>query len=125
MKLIRWMVGRILLFLNRISLPKSLEREESEQAKVEEELKNYQLYEFEACPFCIKVRRTLRRLNLPMERRDVKRNHSFELELKEKGGKVMVPCLKMTQGDSVKWMYESKDIVAFLEDKFRKANPSE
>ncbi len=39
-------------------------------------------------------------------------------ELLAGGGKVKVPCLKITQGGEEKWMYESSDIVSYLQQEF-------
>jgi glutathione S-transferase len=33
-------------------------------------------------------------------------------------GKVQAPCLKITIGDKVEWMYESNDIISYLDKEF-------
>jgi glutaredoxin len=119
MSLIRWIVGKILLFLNAITLPKPMERSKEAQEKVDAQTKSMILYHFEACPFCLKVRRVMGRLNLTVEMRDTKRNKDYASELLNGGGKPKVPCLRIAKGDgSVQWMYESSDINAFLEKEF-------
>ena len=76
------------------------------------------MYEFPLCPFCIKVRRQLHRLNLPMTIFNAKED-PFRQELLEGGGKVKVPCLRIENQDGQKtWMYESSDINAFLTKEF-------
>lgn len=64
------------------------------------------------------MRRSAHKLNLPLEYRDVKKNDRYRKELEEGGGKVQVPCLRINRGDEVEWMYESDDIIDFLETKF-------
>ena len=34
------------------------------------------------------------------------------------GGERKVPCLRIEHGDRVEWMYESDDIIAYLEGRF-------
>ena len=50
-----------------------------------------------------------------METRDAKNNEAYRQELAEQGGKVKVPCLRIEEQGKVTWMYESSDIVAFLQ----------
>ncbi|MEH6577067.1 MAG: glutathione S-transferase N-terminal domain-containing protein [Amphritea sp.] len=80
------------------------------------------LYQYEACPFCVKVRRAMRRHSLNIELRDAKRNDSFKNELQNNGGKLKVPCLRIEdpQGE-VQWMYESSDIINYLEQRYSNA----
>lgn len=78
---------------------------------------NIELYEFETCPYCIKVRRFLEGAGVELVRRDAK-TEPYKSELIRGGGKHQVPCLKITGSDgAVKWMYESDDIIAFLGEK--------
>lgn len=73
------------------------------------------LYEFEACPFCVKVRRAVQGMGLKIERRDARKSAVFEKELIEGGGSRQVPCLRIQEGEgSPKWLYESSEIIAFL-----------
>jgi glutaredoxin len=114
MKAIRLIVGQVLLIIDFLTRPSLGKRTEEQQRRVEEELKSYSLYQFKACPFCIKVRRVMRKLNLPIELRDASKDMAYKSELLEKGGSPKVPCLRI--GDE--WMYESSDIVSYLEKKF-------
>ncbi|HAI96784.1 MAG TPA: glutaredoxin, partial [Methylococcaceae bacterium] len=36
----------------------------------------------------------------------------------EGGGKLKVPCLRIEEDGKVSWMYESSDIINYLEDRF-------
>ena len=49
--------------------------------------------------------------------RDIK-NTVYRDELIAQGGRVMVPCMRIDQGGEVKWLYESKDIIQFLNARF-------
>jgi glutathione S-transferase len=75
------------------------------------------LYHFEACPFCLKVRREIKRLGLSVELRDIKRSRVFHDQLMKGGGEYQVPCLKIP-GQPEQWMYESSDINAYLNSRF-------
>lgn len=71
------------------------------------------LYHSQFCFFCHKVRQMLPSLSFDVELRNVgQREHNQEL-LKG-GGKTQVPCLRIENGDQVKWMYESDDIIRYL-----------
>ena len=119
MRLIRWILGRIILFINLITLPKPILRKKIEQDKIDKETKYLILYQFEACPFCVKVRRYIRKNNLQIILRDAKNNKLFKSELINEGGKHKVPCLKIKQLNSeTKWLYESTEIIKFLNKKF-------
>ena len=119
MSLVRLIIGKIILFLNWLTFPKKGHRPEAAQKEVEAELAQLALYEFKACPFCIKVRRTLQRLNLPIELKDAKNNPEDRKALEVGGGRIKVPCLRIkSANESEQWMYESNDIIAYLEKRF-------
>jgi glutaredoxin len=73
-----------------------------------------ELFEKESCPYCQRVFRTVARLGLPVRLRDVRREPGAWGELERRGGKHQVPCL-FVDGEP---MYESLDIVRFLEGRF-------
>jgi len=37
--------------------------------------------------------------------------------LQEQGGRVTVPCLRIDNGDNIEWLYESSDIIDYLQRK--------
>lgn len=76
------------------------------------------LYLFESCPFCVKVMKVIRHMNLDIEIRDTLKSAQFEAELIHGGGKSQVPCLKISNDSKEHWMYESSDIIRYLEKKF-------
>ncbi len=72
------------------------------------------LYKFDSCLFCKRVDRVVRRLGVPMDLRDTRRDAAAARELVRVGGDDQVPCL-FVDG---KPMYESADIIEFLEENF-------
>ena len=110
-------LGRLIILIDFIFSPKKQQRTESDQEKINEEVKSIKLYQFYACPFCIKTRRTIKRLNLPIETRNAQ-SGQYRAELLAGGGEVKVPCLKIESDEGVQWMYESTDIIQYLEKRF-------
>ena len=119
MKLIRWILGRIILLVDALTAPKPMQRPTEKQKEVDTQTQQMKLYQYLACPFCVKARRVIRRLGLDIETRDAKRNPDWMQELSSEGGKVQVPCLKIDHQDGrVEWMYESDAIIQYLEGRF-------
>jgi Glutathione S-transferase len=110
-------LGRLIVLIDWVFSPKKIKRSESEQAEVKKQVESLKLYQFYACPFCIKTRRTIKRLNLPMETRNAQTGQ-FRAELLAGGGEVKVPCLRVKEGGDITWMYESSDIMAYLDKRF-------
>ena len=110
-------LGRLIILIDFIFSPKKQQRTESDQEKINEEVKSIKLYQFYACPFCIKTRRVIKRLNLPIETRNAQ-SGQYRAELLAGGGEVKVPCLKIESDEGVQWMYESGDIIQYLEKRF-------
>ena len=98
-------------------------RSKEEKARLEPELQRLVLYEFKACPFCLKVRRALKRMDLELELRDARRDERAAAELVSGGGELQVPCLKIQEEAGVRWLYESSDIIAYLEKRFGPPGP--
>jgi glutaredoxin len=122
MAMIRWILGSLILFFNWIFTPKSVQRDSEQQAGIDEQTALLTLYQYEACPFCVKVRRQMKRQGLKIEVRDVKRSASAKGELLAGGGDLKVPCLRIGEGErGFHWMYESRDIIGYLENRFRPA----
>ncbi|TLU64774.1 glutaredoxin [Thalassotalea litorea] len=115
MTIIRFILGRLILLFNFIFAPKKAKREQELQQQLDATTRHFSLYQLNACPFCVKVRRTIRRENLNIEIRDIKQDNILA-ELMENGGKRTVPCLRIDREDgSSQWMYESKAIVHYLQ----------
>ncbi len=109
-------VGRLIVLGDFIFSPTRIKRDEQTQKKVDEKCQNFILYQFYACPFCIKARRNIKRLNLRIQTRSVSEGSEYREELLTQGGKIQVPCLKIKKGNEVEWLYESDAIITFLEN---------
>jgi len=116
MSLIRWPIGRLILLVNFVFSPKSPKRSSTEQAKVDDKTKNISLYQLPSCPFCVKVRRTMKREGLNIELRNINQKNDYREELIREGGKRTVPCLRIEKADGqVQWLYESGDVITHLQ----------
>jgi len=117
LKLLREGLGRLIVFINFVTQPKMIQRTDAEQQAAEEKARKLSLYQFYACPFCVKTRRVIHRLNLPIETRNAQAG-IFREELQNEGGQIKVPCLRIEDGENVRWMYESADIIDYLQQNF-------
>lgn len=120
-KALRVGLGQLIIFLDLITRPRKLRRSPEAQARVAEESASLALYQFNACPFCVKTRRAMHRLNLPIALRDAKGDEGHRAALLAGGGKIKVPCLRIEENGESRWMYESNDIIRYLESRFAKA----
>ncbi|MBL4762731.1 MAG: glutathione S-transferase N-terminal domain-containing protein [Gammaproteobacteria bacterium] len=118
LKAFREGLGRLIIFLDFLTRPKKLQREDAQQAAINEATKKLSLYQFYACPFCTKARRAIRRLNLNIETRDAQKNQQIRAELNAGGGKIKVPCLRIDENDETTWLYESNTIIEYLTTQF-------
>ena len=52
--------------------------------------------------------------------KDAKNNNLNRNNLKNLGGKLKVPCLRIENGkNDIQWLYESKEIINYLETEFK------
>lgn len=122
MIVIRWVLGQIILILDFLTSPKAVVREAEEQRAIDDVTASMSMYQFKTCPFCVKVRRELKRHALHIELRDAKNDAELKAELVREGGRHKVPCLRIEKPDnSVQWLYESNDIIAYLKNQFNLA----
>lgn len=117
-KLIRLILGNLIVFANACFPPKQIQRSKEDQANADNLALTLQLYQFHLCPFCVKVRRQIKALNIKIELKNVNKDKSLENELIQLGGKRKVPCLRIEENNSIKWLYESSDINTFLRKRF-------
>jgi len=117
LKALREGLGRLIILIDWIFSPSRLKRTDDVQAEVNQKTTVLKLYQFYACPFCIKTRRAIKRLNLKIETRNAQ-SGEFREELQLMGGKVKVPCLKIGGADDVSWVYGSDTIIDYLEKRF-------
>lgn len=121
-KALRNGLGMILVFANWLTLPRPLKRAAAEQQAIKEQAQRLRLYQFRACPFCIKVRRHMHRLNVPVQTVEASRGTAARTELEEQGGKSQVPCLRIETEQGVQWLYESSAINDYLSEHFAPAS---
>jgi glutathione S-transferase len=79
-----------------------------------------ELYKSDSCPYCQRVFMALDRLGVQVRMADTRRDEKAARRLQFTGGKQQVPCLFIDG----KPLYESGDIVAWLEEQFGDPAPS-
>lgn len=122
MSFVRWFLGRLILAFEFLTRPTPVVRDKTAQDAIDAACAKMALYQFKACPFCVKVRRQFTKYALPIELRDAKNNAAFKEELTTQGGKHKVPCLRIENADgTVQWLYESDDIIAYVKNTFNLA----
>jgi len=121
MWIIRWPLGRLILLLNAIFSPASPKHSAEQQKALDAKTAHLSLYQLPACPFCVKVRRALKRQGLSVEIRGINNNEANLTDLMTFGGQRMVPCLRIADKEAPKdhekaqWLYESSDIIKYLQ----------
>ena len=118
-KTLRAVLGPLMLLGDWLTQPKGIVRPAAEQAAIDARTRNLTLYHFPTCPFCLKTRRTMRRLSLDIELRDARQDEAHRAALIAGGGKPQVPCLLITDADGKQaWLYESDAINGYLNREF-------
>ena len=118
-RIIRILLGPFILLFEMITTPKGVTRTPEEQQHLDKKTENLVLYQYKTCPFCVKVRRAIAGLSLNIETRDTQRDPAIREQLLQGGGKIKVPCLKVTdKNGTTTWMYESDRIIQYLQESF-------
>ena len=118
-KMLRLILGPFMLLKERLTRPQGVVRTATEQARVDAACQKLALYQFNTCPFCIKVRQEMRRLSLTVALRDAQHSAENRRILLAQGGNIKVPCLKITnEHGNAKWLYDSSAIIAYLQQQF-------
>ncbi|TGN41837.1 glutaredoxin family protein [Marinobacter confluentis] len=118
-RFLRLVLTPVILVMEKFTTPKAMARSAEDQAAIDSACKDLALYQFQACPFCVKVRKEIARLGLNIEYRDARNNPYHRAELEEGGGRIKVPCLRVTQSDGKQeWLYESSAINQWLRERF-------
>jgi glutathione S-transferase len=77
------------------------------------------LYYTPLCGYCSRVQRAIDRLGIDIEMLNTASDPEAWRELVEGGGRSTVPCLRIDDDEGGRtWMYESRDIVDYLERRF-------
>ena len=112
---VRRILGPIMLLLDKMTSPKGIKRPAEEQEQLDQVTANMALYQFKTCPFCMKVRREIKRQSLNIELRDAQYDQQHRQQLLNDGGKIKVPCLQVVDKEGHHtWLYESKDVIHYL-----------
>ena len=118
-RFLRLVLTPVILLMEKLTTPKALSRSAEDQAAVDSGCKDLALYQFQACPFCVKVRKEIARLGLNIELRDARSDQGHRAELENGGGRIKVPCLRVTHSDGKQeWLYESGEINLWLRERF-------
>lgn len=113
------MLEKLFSKIENLLVGEPIERPEAEQRVVDEKTKRLSLYHFPTCPYCLRVRRMIKKLKLDIELRDINRLPEYRTELITHGGYSMVPCLRVEDHEgNVRWMHESSDINRYLIERF-------
>lgn len=89
----------------------------SETLQITPGFENLALYYRNSCPFCLYVLGCMRAHKIVLELKNTAEEEANLQALVQGGGKSQVPCLRIEEKGKVKWLYESSDIVEYLEKK--------
>lgn len=116
---IRFLLAPVMLLWEAISRKRPVVRSAAAQQLVDAQCQNLALYQFKTCPFCIKVRKEMHHLALPIARNDAQHNAAHRADLLAATGLTKVPCLRITDAKGqVQWMHDSKAIIGYLQSRF-------
>jgi glutaredoxin len=112
---LRRIIGPIMLLIDKLTTPKGVTRPPEVQQQLDQATQQLALYQFKTCPFCMKVRREIKRLSLNIELRDAQHDDHHREQLLQGGGQVKVPCLRIPKEDAEDaWLYESDEVIHYL-----------
>jgi glutaredoxin 2 len=83
--------------------------------KKPENTTQYSLYYYDSCPFCARVLLSLNQVKVDVELRNVMSDSNHRSALQQATGRTTVPCLRIDNGTDSEWMFESMDIMRFLQ----------
>jgi glutaredoxin len=107
-------LGGMLLTLNALfPATRKITRTPEQKAALHPKLSPLSLYQFKGCPFCIKVRRALKEMDIELTLRNCE-SGVYREELLREGGEIQVPCLKIEESGKTRWLYESDEIISYL-----------
>lgn len=95
-----------------------IKRSSLEQKKVDRQACCLTLYDCQQRPFSNKLQRHIKHLNVPVTVKNLNRCHAYQKELLAGGGRAQVPCLRIESTSGSRWLYESEDIIRYLDKKF-------
>jgi glutathione S-transferase len=84
------------------------------------------LYHYDGCFACMRVRNAMARMGVVIEERNILAEPKHAEELKAATGRRGVPVLRIDDGQGeVRWLAESRDIIAYLKAHFGDKYPDE
>ncbi|MFQ5683837.1 MAG: glutaredoxin family protein [Candidatus Binatia bacterium] len=112
-------MGKLLSKIKGLFIKRPVGRTIAEDHAIREETQNLSLYQYPTCPYCHRVRKVIKELNLDIDLRDIHEFPEYRNELITKGGSSTVPCLRIQDSEGgVRWLYESSAINRFLISRF-------
>jgi len=112
---LRRVIGPIMLLIDKLTTPKGIKHPLEKQQRLNQITQDIALYQFKTCPFCMKVRREIKRQSLNIELRDAQHDEKHRQRLLAEGGQIKVPCLKIRNSNGKQhWLYESTDVIQYL-----------
>ena len=76
---------------------------------------SYTLYHFPSCPYCARVRAFMSDAGIDIDLRNIHADPQALHDLRTGGGSTTVPCLRIQKDGQVQWLYESLDIIDYLQ----------
>ncbi len=112
---LRRIIGPVMLLIDKLTTPKGVKHPFEKQQRLNQATQDIALYQFKTCPFCMKVRREIKRQSLNIELRDAQHDEHHREQLLNGGGQIKVPCLKIKNTDGEHhWVYESNEVIQYL-----------
>lgn len=118
MKRVRAIVGSVILGIDRLTAPNPPKRSLEAQKQLDLRTEGITLYQLPACPFCVRVRRQIRRQGLSIALKSIRQDDEAAAELIAGGKLDQVPCLRIERNDTTEWLYDSNAINAYLKEQF-------
>ena len=117
---LRVLLGPVMLLKERLTRPTAVRRAPEQQADIARQCKDgLALYQFQTCPFCIKVRQEMYCLSLPISPLNAQPEGPHRAALLQGSGATKVPCLKITDASgAVRWLGDSGAIIGYLRGRF-------
>lgn len=118
----RRLAGLTVNLVGWLTRPTPIERTPQELRLLAAETRRLRVYDYPNCPSSLKVRQTLRRLNLDIQYCDIRKCQVHRDNLLAELGRVDAPCLRIEEGSHISWLCDAGQIVSYLNQRFDPAN---
>lgn len=108
------MTGLLRIISDRIFHRKPQSHDSAHSQARPDQFEDMTLYYSPGCLFCLRVQAAIRLLGLRIAGKNILFEPAAGEELSREGGRHMVPCLRIQEGASTRWLYESGDIIDYL-----------